>query len=146
MINLSGRNITRLEDINSIICQKLPNIKIAECKILDLSNNLIEKIDMSLIPANIKYINLTYNKINEIIFDGVDREELLLSNNNLKILIIENNNIKRFDIASNDLEYVKITNGYFDFIDLTKNKIQDIDFKNTSIINLNLGILGILGN
>ena len=62
MINLSGRKISRLDDIFSIIEKKMPNININECKILNLSNNLIEKIDMSLIPKNFQYINLCCNQ------------------------------------------------------------------------------------
>ena len=122
MINLSGRKITHLEDVSSIIEKKLPNIKVSECKIIDLSNNLIEKVDLSLIPAHIKYINLSYNKINEIKFDNVEREEILLSDNELKTLHIDGVNIKSLDISTNKLEYIKFSSSSFDFVDLLTNE------------------------
>ena len=103
---------------------------------IDLSNNLLTSIDLTLLPANILSIDLDNNEIAEINFGDRNWNKISLNCNSLKISSLQGINCNQLDLNNNVITNINIDNCNINKLGLINNNINQINFNNCQIETL----------
>ena len=130
--------ITRINEILSYIDSSQDTI--------NLNNNVIKKASLDVLPDNIVNVHLDDNLVSQVIWDDRPWKIISLKNNNMDVgefdglncdeLILDNNDIKEITFVDCKINHLSITNNkitninffdcYIERLDLSVNKIQKI--------------------
>jgi len=104
---------------------------------LDLSNSNLETYDLTEL-IKYKNVDLSHNKLNNVILDNTNFDNLHLNNNKLHILFIKNLICEYLDLSNNNLRNIIFIDCVIENINLKSNIIENIEFVNTPVTKIDL--------
>lgn len=126
--DFSDGTFTNIEDVIEFISDRSDT--------LNLNNNKITIVDLSLIPSNIKKIHINNNIIETIIFDNREWEEVNLKKNYITNILYCNLKIKKLNMTEafeGTTINIKFIGCIIDELNVSNNCLSSVLFENTYV-------------
>lgn len=119
-LELSSMNLTKIPSR----CNILKNVKV-----MDLNNNNIKQLDVTMLPPNLEMLLLSYNKIETLDLTGCPKslKQLYINNNKLNTIDLSKSCLNFLSCSSNNLVSLGELPDSLEILICSKNKITHID-------------------